>query len=112
MSAKKHVPFIPVPDFEKRLVNIDEVESLKSRTLQADPITGLSSSTVKHTYADIVKKFNVNAPAEVYTPTEEDIARFLKMNPAASFVNNVIREDNPDEKELDLLPHPCTLFHN
>ena len=112
MSAKKHVPFIPLPDFEKRLVNADEVQHLKSRTLQTDPLTGLSTSSVKETYADIAKRFNLSGPSEVYSPTEEDIARFLKMNPAASFVNNVICEENPDEKELEYLPHPATLFHN
>ena len=106
------MPFIPVPDFEKRLLDENEIEELKSRTLQADPRTGLSTGSVKITYADVVKKFGITAPSEIYTPTEEDIARFIKINPAVSFVNNIISEQNPDEKELELLPHPCTLFHN
>ena len=112
MSAKKHVPSIPVPDFEKRLLDVDEIKELKSRTLNADPMTGLSTGSVKKTYADIVKRFNVDQPSEIYTPTEEDIARFKKINPFVSFVDNGIKEENPDEKELNELPHPCTLFHN
>jgi hypothetical protein len=112
MSAKKHVPAIPVPDFEKRLVDSDELKQIKSRTLQADPETGLSVEPVKMTYADIVKRFGISTPCEVYSPSDEDIARFKKINPSVSFINNTIVEVNPDEKELDLLPHPCTLFHN
>jgi hypothetical protein len=112
MSVKKHIPSIPVPDFEKRLVDSDEIKALKSRTLEADPFTGMSTRPVKMTYSDIVKGFGITEPSEVYTPTAEDIARFKKINPAVSFINNVIVEENPDEKEFDLLPHPCTLFHN
>jgi hypothetical protein len=85
MSAKKHVPAIPVPDFEKRLIDSDELQHIKSRTLQADPETGISVEPVKMTYADIVKKFGITEPSEVYTPSEEDIARFKKMNPNVSF---------------------------
>ena len=112
MSAKKHIPSIPVPDFEKRLVDSEELKQIKSRTLQADPETGLSVEPVKMTYADIVKRFGITEPSEIYTPSEEDIARFKKINPRISFINNVICEHNPDEKEFDVLPHPCTLFHN
>jgi hypothetical protein len=112
MSAKKHVPSIPIPDFEKRLVDSKELEEIKSRTLYADPLTGESTEPVKQTYADIVKRFGIHEPSEVYTPTEEDIARFKKINPNVSFTNNVFAELNPDEKELDVLPHPSTLFHN
>jgi hypothetical protein len=112
MSAKKHVPAIPIPDFEKRLVDSKELEEIKSRTLYADPLTGESTEPVKQTYADIVKKFGISEPSETYTVTEEDIARFKKLNPNVSFVNNVFVETNPDEKELDVLPHPSTLFHN
>ena len=112
MSARKHVPAIPVPDFEKRLVDSKDLEHIKSRTLQADPETGLSVEPVKMTYADIVKRFGITEPSEVYTPSEEDIARFKKINPSVSFINNSIVEVNPDEKEQDLLPHPCDLFQN
>ena len=112
MSAKKHIPSIPIPDFEKRLVDAKELEEIKSRTLEADPLTGQSVVSVKQTYADIVKRFGISEPSETYKPTEDDIERFRRMNPAVSFINNVICEQNPDEKELDFLPHPCTLFHN
>jgi hypothetical protein len=112
MSGKKQIPSIPIPDFEKRLVDSKELEEIKSRTLSADPHTGESTEPVKQTYADIVKRFGVTEPSEVYTPTEEDIARFKRINPNVSFVNNVMAEINPDEKELDVLPHPSTLFHN
>jgi hypothetical protein len=112
MSVRKHIPSIPIPDFEKRLVDSDEIKALKSRTLPADPSTGMSAGPVKMTYSDIVKRFGITEPSEVYTPTEEDIARFKKINPAVSFVNNSIVETNPDDKELTELPHPCTLFHN
>lgn len=112
MSVKKHLPAIPIPDFEKRLVDSEEIKTLKSRTLAADPLTGMSTGPVKMTYSDIVKGFGITEPSEVYTPTEEDIARFKKINPSVSFINNVLVEQNPDEKELDCLPHPCSLFHN
>jgi hypothetical protein len=112
MSAKKYVPAIPIPDFEKRLVDSKEFQDIKSRTLEADPETGLSIETVKMTYADIVKRFGVTEPSEVYTPSEEDLIKFKKINPSISFVNNSFVEVNPDEKELYELPHPVTLFHN
>jgi hypothetical protein len=112
MSAKKRIAAIPIPDFEKRLVDSRELEELRSRTLEADPLTGKSVVPVKQTYADIAKRFNINEPSEVYKPTEDDIERFRRINPSVFLRNNVICEQNPDEKELECLPHPCTLFHN
>ena len=112
MSAKKHIPRIPIPDFEKRLVDLNELEDIKSRTLQADPATGFSTEPVKRTYADIVKRFGITEPSEIYTPSDEDIVRFKKMNPTVTFINNTLVELNPEEKELYELPHPVTLFHN
>jgi hypothetical protein len=112
MSARKHVPLIPIPDFEKRLVGESELEEIKSRTLTADPLTGESTEPVKRTYADIVKRFQITEPSEIYTPSEDDIDRFRRVNPSVHFVNNTVCESNPDEKEFISMPHPSTLFHN
>jgi hypothetical protein len=105
-------PLIPIPDFEKRIIDSADVEQLKSTTLQADPVTGLSTEPVKKTYADIVKSFNVTEPSEIYTPTEADIERFKRFNPSICFRDNTFSEVHPDEKEMGELPDPSSLFHN
>lgn len=111
MPSKRSIPLIPIPDFEKRLVDDVDVKQLKSTTLEADPLTGLSTNTVKVTYADIVKRFNIAEPSEIYTPSAEDIERFKRINPSVCFRDNTFSEFNPDEKELEELPEPSSLFH-
>lgn len=112
---------IPIPDFEKRLVSIEEVDELQKKTVLADPITGESTTTVKETYADIAKRFQVDAPSEVYTPTAADVAKFYSKNPQLHHHHRrlvtdengeeLFKEFNPNEKELSEMPPVESLFH-
>lgn len=115
---KKSKGTIPIPDFEKRLLSVQEVEELQNKTLLADPITGESTTPVKQTYAEIAKRFQVDAPSEVYTPTAEDVAKFYSKNPQLHrrLVTDEngeehFKEFNPNEKELSEMPPVESLFH-
>ncbi len=119
---KKTIGKIPIPDFEKRLLSVEEIEELQNKTVLADPITGESTTPVKQTYADIAKRFQVDAPSEVYIPTAADVAKFYSKNPQLHNHNRRLvtdqngeehfKEFNPNEKELTELPPVESLFHN
>ena len=118
---KKSRGTIPIPDFEKRLLSVEEIEELQNKTVIADPITGESTTPVKQTYADIAKRFQVDAPSEVYTPTAADVAKFYSKNPQLPQHHRRLvidengeehfKEFNPDEKELSEMPPVESLFH-
>lgn len=113
---KKRIPAIPIPDFEKRLVDTDEVKKLQAETVLADPITGQSSSNIKYTYADIAKRFQVSEPSECYCPSAEEMANFYKKNPYVTVKQEKesisISERHPEEKEFSEMPEVESLFHN
>ena len=116
MSLKKGIPLIPIPDFEKRLVDEHEYKELCAKTLPADPLTGKSLQPVKYTYADIVKGFGLSEPSEIYKPSEEEIARFKSINPFVNITESGYHERHPEQKEDDSetefkLPEPSELFH-
>jgi hypothetical protein len=110
------IPSIPIPDFEKRLVDDDEVKELQNRTIQADPLTGKSTSDIKYTYADIARRFHIKEPSEYYCPSAEDMANFHRANPHVTIVHEneaiCFSEQNPDEQEFSEMPPVESLFHN
>jgi hypothetical protein len=110
------MPLVPIPDFEERLLDEKQIQQLEKCTIRADPVTGESTEKVKWTYADVVKKFAIAEPSEVYKPTAEDLERFKQHNPHVTVVENNIVEVNPDDVDdtsaYYRMPETSTLFHS